>query len=87
MLLRHENDSAGQLVDTCLAAASSIDTTTAGGRLIFHVFGVLAEFKRELIRERSRAGVSRSAIYRALRRADTAVTPGDGNTSAPQRQR
>jgi DNA invertase Pin-like site-specific DNA recombinase len=32
------------------------DTTTPGGRLIFHVFGALAEFERELIRERSRAG-------------------------------
>src|SRR4051794_34909550 len=30
----------------------SIDTTTAGGRLIFHVFGALAEFERDLIRDR-----------------------------------
>ena len=29
-----------------------IDTTTAGGRLIFHLFGALAEFERDLIRER-----------------------------------
>lgn len=36
----------------------SIDTTTAGGRLIFHVFGALAEFERELIRERTNAGLS-----------------------------
>ncbi|MBW1615588.1 MAG: recombinase family protein [Deltaproteobacteria bacterium] len=34
-----------------------IDTTTAGGRLIFHVFGALAEFERELIRERVKAGL------------------------------
>jgi DNA invertase Pin-like site-specific DNA recombinase len=34
----------------------SIDTTTSGGRLIFHVFGALAEFERNLIRERTRAG-------------------------------
>lgn len=34
-----------------------IDTTTAGGRLIFHVFGALSEFERELIRERTRAGL------------------------------
>ena len=31
----------------------SIDTTTSGGRLIFHVFGALAEFERNLIRERT----------------------------------
>lgn len=36
----------------------SIDTTTPGGRLIFHVFGALAEFERELIRERTMAGLA-----------------------------
>lgn len=35
-----------------------IDTTTANGRLIFHLFGALAEFERELIRERTRAGLA-----------------------------
>ena len=35
----------------------SIDTETAGGRLIFHVFGALAEFERELTRERTKAGL------------------------------
>jgi DNA invertase Pin-like site-specific DNA recombinase len=34
-----------------------IDTTTPGGRLIFHVFGALAEFERDLIRERTQAGL------------------------------
>jgi DNA invertase Pin-like site-specific DNA recombinase len=34
----------------------SIDTTTAAGRLHLHMFGALAEFERELIRERSQAG-------------------------------
>ncbi len=33
-----------------------IDTTTATGRLVFHVFGALAEFERDLNRERSEAG-------------------------------
>lgn len=36
----------------------SIDTTTPGGKLIFHVFGALAEFERDLIRERTRAGLA-----------------------------
>lgn len=34
-----------------------IDTTTPGGKLVFHVFGALAEFERELIRERTNAGL------------------------------
>lgn len=35
----------------------SLDTATAGGRLIFHIFGAIAEFERELIRERTNAGL------------------------------
>jgi DNA invertase Pin-like site-specific DNA recombinase len=35
-----------------------IDTTTSGGRLIFHIFGALAEFERNLIRERTKAGLA-----------------------------
>lgn len=35
----------------------SIDTTTSGGKLIFHIFGALAEFEREIIRERTNAGL------------------------------
>src|SRR5436309_13080010 len=35
----------------------AIDTTTAGGRLIFHIFGALAEFERSIIRERTLAGL------------------------------
>ena len=35
-----------------------IDTTTPGGKLVFHVFGALAEFERDLIRERTQAGLT-----------------------------
>ena len=35
----------------------SIDTTSSGGRLVFHIFGALAEFERDLIRERTMAGL------------------------------
>jgi DNA invertase Pin-like site-specific DNA recombinase len=35
----------------------NIDTTTSGGKLIFHIFGALAEFERNLIRERTTAGL------------------------------
>ena len=36
----------------------SIDTTTTGGRLVFHIFGALAEFERGLIQERVQAGLA-----------------------------
>ncbi|AUM94651.1 TPA: recombinase family protein [Clostridium botulinum] len=34
-----------------------IDTTTSGGKLIFHIFASLAEFERDIIRERTNAGL------------------------------
>jgi DNA invertase Pin-like site-specific DNA recombinase len=40
----------------------SIDTTTPGGVLIFHVFGALAQFERDLIRERTKAGVDAARV-------------------------
>ncbi len=36
----------------------SIDTTTTTGKLVFHIFGALAEFERNLIRERTQAGLA-----------------------------
>ena len=39
----------------------SIDTTTSGGRLIFHVFGALGQFERDLIRDRTKAGLAAAA--------------------------
>lgn len=36
----------------------AIDTTTAGGRLVFHVFAAVAQFERALAAERSAAGVA-----------------------------
>ncbi len=38
--------------------SEQMDTTTAGGQLIFHIFGALAEFERALIRERTQAGLA-----------------------------
>jgi len=35
----------------------AIDTTTAGGKLVFHIFAALAEFERSIIRERTKAGL------------------------------
>lgn len=36
----------------------SIDTTSTSGKLVFHIFGALAEFERNLIRERTNAGLA-----------------------------
>lgn len=38
--------------------SEGIDTTTSGGRLVFHIFGAIAEFERSLIIERTQAGLS-----------------------------
>lgn len=46
--------------------SEAIDTGTAGGRLLFHVMGALAEFERALISERTRAGMA-SAKSRGAR--------------------
>jgi len=36
----------------------AIDTTTPGGKLVFHIFGALAEFERSVIRKRTNAGLA-----------------------------
>jgi len=35
----------------------AVDTTSSSGKLVFHIFGALAEFERNLIRERTQAGL------------------------------
>jgi DNA invertase Pin-like site-specific DNA recombinase len=57
--LRHLVDVVAQLEQRHVAFESlreKIDTTTTGGKLQLHIFAALAEFERELIRERSQAG-------------------------------
>jgi DNA invertase Pin-like site-specific DNA recombinase len=59
--LRHLIDLVGQLEEKSIGFKSlqeSIDTTSSGGKLIFHIFGALAEFERNLIRERTSAGLT-----------------------------
>jgi DNA invertase Pin-like site-specific DNA recombinase len=41
-----------------VSVTESIDTTTPGGMLVFHVFGAIAQFERALIRERTTAGLA-----------------------------
>ncbi len=53
----------------------SLDTTTSGGKLIFHIFGAIAEFERELIRERTQAGLSAARARGKQGGRRTVVTP------------
>lgn len=58
--LRHLIDTIRMLQERGIGFKSlqeQIDTTTSGGKLVFHVFGALAEFERDLIRERTQAGL------------------------------
>ena len=41
-----------------ISLQEGFDTTTSGGKLIFQIFGALAEFERNLIRERTKAGLA-----------------------------
>jgi len=54
----------------------AIDTTTPGGRLIFHVFGALGQFERDLIRERTKAGLA-AASARGRKGGRKPVVTGD----------
>lgn len=59
--LAHLIEIVGNLGDRDIGFASlseSIDTTSAGGKLIFHIMGALAEFERSLIVERTKAGMA-----------------------------
>jgi DNA invertase Pin-like site-specific DNA recombinase len=59
--LRHLIDTIAELQRRKVGFRSlqeSIDSTTPGGKLIFHMFGALAEFERDLVRERTLAGLA-----------------------------
>jgi DNA invertase Pin-like site-specific DNA recombinase len=59
--LRHLIDTITALAERGVGFKSlteNIDTTTSGGKLVFHIFGALAEFEREIIRERTQAGLA-----------------------------
>src|ERR671929_445054 len=58
--LQHLIQVVGELAERGVGFRSlteQIDTTSSGGKLIFHVFGALAEFERDLSRERTQAGL------------------------------
>jgi DNA invertase Pin-like site-specific DNA recombinase len=53
----------------------NIDTTTSGGKLIFHIFGALAEFERDIIRERTNAGLEAARARGKLGGRPPALSP------------
>jgi len=53
-----------------------IDTTTSGGTLVFHLFGALAQFERDLIRERTLAGLNAASARGRKGGRRAVVTPG-----------
>jgi DNA invertase Pin-like site-specific DNA recombinase len=55
----------------------AIDTTSAGGRLVFHIFGAMAEFERSIIRERTRAGLAAARTRGKTGGRPPALTPKD----------
>jgi len=58
-----------------VSLTESIDTSTPGGRLVFHLFGALAEFERDLIRERTAAGLAAAKARGRVGGRPTVWTP------------
>ena len=54
----HDLSSRGIGLKVLAGQGANIDTATAGGKLVFGIFAALAEFERELIRERTKAGLA-----------------------------
>lgn len=76
--LAHLIEIVGQLAERDIGFKSlsdAIDTTTAGGRLVFHLMGSLAEFERSLIAERTRAGMAAAKARGAMMGRHKALTP------------
>ena len=64
-----------------VSLTEAIDTSTPGGRLIFHVFGALAEFERDLIRERTLAGLAAARARGRVGDRPTVRTPAKLSTA------
>jgi DNA invertase Pin-like site-specific DNA recombinase len=76
--LRHLIDTITALDDRGVGFKSlteNIDTTTSGGKLVFHIFGALAEFEREINRERTLAGLASARSRGKVGGRPKALTP------------
>jgi DNA invertase Pin-like site-specific DNA recombinase len=61
------SDKAGCWLQSPHRSRASIDTTTPAGKLVFGIFAALSEFERELISERTRAGLASARAPAAAR--------------------
>ena len=66
-----------------ISLTESIDTSTPGGKLVFHLFGALAEFERDLIRERTLAGLAAARARGRTGGRPTVWTPEKQRTAQP----
>lgn len=67
------------------ALQQQVDTTTASEKLAFHVFGALAEFERELIRERTAAGLKAAGTTKGqMMESESSGTYQEYSTSLPE---
>src|ERR671932_1294688 len=76
--LRHLIDTVTDLQEKGIGFKSlqeSIDTTTSSGKLVFHIFGALAEFEREIIKERTNAGLEAARTRGKLGGRPKALSP------------
>lgn len=82
--LRHLVETVGMLIEKGIGFQSlndPIDTTTAQGRLVFGIFASLAEFERELIRERTMAGMKSARARGRLGGKPKGLSPEAEKTS------
>jgi len=85
--------SLGHLIDTIRHLESrgvhvkslqeQLDTTTSGGKLVFHVFEALAEFERDLIRERTYAGLAAARARGRVGGRPRILKSGDAGVRKP----
>lgn len=66
---------------TFISLKDNIDLSTSSGRLVFHIFSALAEFEREIIRERTMLGLDR-----AKKEGKTLGRPAGKKDSKPRRK-
>lgn len=82
--VRHLIDQVAELQERGVEFKSlqdNIDTSSSGGRLIFHIFASLAEFERDLIRERTHAGLEAARARGRVGGRPPALSP-DGVATA-----
>ncbi|SFJ90388.1 recombinase family protein [Jannaschia pohangensis] len=76
-LIETVEDLQGRGVGFQCLTQDGLDTTTPGGRLIFQVFAAIAEFERETIRERTRAGLAAARVRGRVGGRPRALGPED----------